>query len=166
MSWGLKWRPSLCKTAYFFFLLVYDICKFFLKPCNWLVVFVAVLLKYPQQAKGWKKVPYFRNTCVLSAPKGHYVELNFTMRSYSWAPRPCLQDYYLEIRDGNKQSANVLGVFCGDHKTAVVRSSGRSLWLRFFPYRRYYLNGYYMGRSFNQTGMVFLDKLSTLKALG
>ena len=128
-------------------------------------MFVVVLLKYPQQAKGWEKVPYFWNTRVLSAPKGHYVELNFTMRSYSWPPRPCLQEYYLEIRDGNEQSANVLGVFCGDHKTTVVRSSGRSLRLRFFPYRRYYLNGYYMGRSFNQTGMVFLDKLSTLKAL-
>ncbi|CAH3164544.1 unnamed protein product, partial [Pocillopora meandrina] len=93
---------------------------------------------------------------VLSAPKGHYVELNFTMRSSSWAPRPCLQDYYLEIRDGNNQLANVLGVFCGDHKAAVVRSSGRYLRLRFFPYRRYNLNAYYKGRSSNQTGTIFL----------
>ena len=124
------------------------------------------MLKYPQQARGWEKVPYFWKTHVLSAPKGHYVALDFTMRSYSRATRPCLRDYYLEIRDGNNQSANVLGVFCGDHKTAVVRSRGRYLWLRFFPYGRYDLNGYYMGRSFNETGTVVLDKLSTLKALG
>ena len=39
------------------------------------------------------------------------LELNFTMHSYSSAPRPCLWNYYLEIRDGNSQSANVLGVF-------------------------------------------------------
>ena len=77
-----------------------------------------------------------------------------------------MRDYYLEIRDGNNQSANVLGVFCGDHKTAVVRSSRRYLWLRFSPYHEYDLNGYYMGRSFNQTSKVFLDKLSTLKAIG
>ena len=110
------------------------------------------MLKYPQQAKGWKRVPWFWNTRVLSAPKGNYVELTFTMRSSSWAPRPCLQDYYLEIRDGSNQSANVLGVFCGDHKTAVVRSSGRYLWLRFFPDRNHLFSAYYTGRSFNQTG--------------
>ena len=94
------------------------------------------------------------------------MELKFTIRSDSWAPRPCLQDYYLEIRDGNNQLANVLGVFCGDHKTAVVRSSRRYLWLRFFPSREYDLDGYYVGRSFNQTSKVFLDKLNTLKAIG
>ena len=82
------------------------------------------------------------------------LELNFTMHSYSSAPRPCLWNYYLEIRDGNSQSANVLGVFCGDHKTAVVRSIGRYLWLRFFPSRRYNFNAYYTG--INQTGMIFL----------
>ena len=125
---------------------------------------MVVLLKYPQQAKGWEKVPYFLNTRVLSAPKGHYVELNFTMRSYSL--RPCVRDYYLEIRDGNNQSANILGVFCGDHKTTVVRSSRRYLWLKVFPSFEYGLNGYYMGRSFNQTSTVFLDKLNTLGALG
>nr|XP_058950660.1 uncharacterized protein LOC131778277 [Pocillopora verrucosa] len=73
------------------------------------------------------------------------------MRSYWWVRRPCLQDYYLEIRDGNNQSANVLGVFCGDHKAAVVRSSEGYLWLRFFPSRRHDFSAYYTGRSFNQT---------------
>ena len=119
-------------------------------------MFVVVLLKHPQQAKGWEKVPSFWDPHVLLAPKGHYVELNFTMRSYSWAPRPCLRDYYLEIRDGNNQLANVLGVFCGDHEAAVVRSSGRYMRLRFFPYRRYNLNAYYTGRSSNETGTIFL----------
>lgn len=117
--------------------------------CSFILLFF--LLKHPQQAKGWNKVPSFWKSHVLSAPKGHYVELNFSMRSYSSAPRPCLQDYYLEIRDGNNSFANVLGVFCGDKKAAVVRSSGGYLWLRFFPYRRYNLNAYYTGRSSNQT---------------
>nr|XP_058965299.1 uncharacterized protein LOC131791954 [Pocillopora verrucosa] len=49
------------------------------------------------------------------------------MYSYLSFPRPCLRDNYLEIRDGNNRSANVLGVFCGDPKTALVRSSGRFL---------------------------------------
>ncbi|XP_066023307.1 cubilin-like isoform X2 [Pocillopora verrucosa] len=117
--------------------------------CSFILLFV--LLKHPQQAKGWDKVPSFWESHILSAPKGHYVELNFTMRSSSWAPRPCLQDYYLEIRDGNNQSANVLGVFCGDHAAAVVRSSEGYLWLRFFPSRKYDFSAYYTGRSFNQT---------------
>ena len=72
ISWGLKWRPLLCKTAYFFFLLVYNIYNFFWKPSNWLVVFVAVLLKHPQKEKIWERVTLFWNAHVLSAPKGHY----------------------------------------------------------------------------------------------
>ena len=94
------------------------------------------------------------------------MELNFSMRSYPWASRPCLRDYYLEIRDGNNQSANVLGVFCGDHKTTVVRSSGRYLWLGFFPDYNIYLSAEYSEKSFNQTGKIFLAKLITVKALG
>ena len=94
------------------------------------------------------------------------MELKFTMRSYGWNPRPCLQDSYLEIRDGNDQSANVLGVFCGDHKTTVVRSSGRYLWLAFFPDGNINLSAEYSEKSFNQTGKIFLAKLITVKALG
>ena len=116
--------------------------------------------------KGWREVTWFDSTHVLSAPKGHYVELKFTMRSYWWNPRPCLQDNYLEIRDGNNRSANVLGVFCGNLKTALVRSSGRYLWLSFFPDGRYYLSAEYSEKSFNQTGTIFLAKLTTVKALG
>ena len=95
------------------------------------------------------------------------MELKFTMRRYRWYPPPCLQDNYLEIRDGNNRSANVLGVFCGDHKTTVVRSSGRYLWLGFsVPYNRHYLSAEYSEKSFNQTGTIFLAKLITVKALG
>ena len=94
------------------------------------------------------------------------MELKFTMRSIWWNPRPCLQDNYLEIRDGNSRSANVLGVFCRDHETAVVRSSGRYLWLSFFPDNRLDLSAEYSEKSFNQTGTIFLAKLITVKALG
>ena len=116
--------------------------------------------------KGWRRVPRFHNKYVLSAPKGHYVELKFTMYRYLSIPRPCLWNNYLEIRDGNNRSANVLGVFCGDPKTTLVRSSGRYLWLSFFPDRRYYLSAVYLEKSFNQTGTIFLAKLITVKALG
>ena len=94
------------------------------------------------------------------------MELKFTMYSYLSFPRPCLRDNYLEIRDGNNRSANVLGVFCGDPKTALVRSSGRYLWLSFFPDGRYCLSAEYLEKSFNQTGTIFLAKLTIVKALG
>ena len=94
------------------------------------------------------------------------MELKFTMYSYWSIPLPCLRDNYLEIRDGNNRSANVLGVFCGDHKTAVVRSSGRYLWLGFFTDDRHYLSAEYSEKSFNQTGTIFLAKLTIVKALG
>ena len=95
------------------------------------------------------------------------MELKFTMYSYWSIPLPCLRDNYLEIRDGNNRSANVLGVFCGDHKTTVVRSSGRYLWLGFsVPDNSPYLSAEYSEKSFNQTGTIFLAKLITVKALG
>ena len=111
------------------------------------------MLKYPQQAQGWERVPSFWRPQALSVPKGRYVELNFTMRS--WVSEPCAQGYYLEIRDGSSQSADVLGVFCGDHKTVVVRSSRRYMWLRFASSWAYHFNGLYIGRFFNQTGTMF-----------
>ncbi|PFX19884.1 Slit-like 1 protein [Stylophora pistillata] len=56
-------------------------------------------------------VPWFHSSQRLKAPKGHYVELNFTLRtSY---PTPCVDDMYLEVRDGYNKSANLLGRFCG-----------------------------------------------------
>ena len=94
------------------------------------------------------------------------MELKFTMYSHRSIPRPCLWDNYLEIRDGNTRSANVLGVFCGNLKTTLVRSSGRYLWLTFSPDSRYLLSAEYSEKSFNQTGTIFLAKLTTVKALG
>ncbi|XP_022807215.1 uncharacterized protein LOC111344265 [Stylophora pistillata] len=140
---------------------------------KWSFILFFFLLKYPQQAQGWKRVPSFWDSHGLSFQKGNYVELNFTIHSWSWVSEPCVQGYYLEIRDGINQSANVLDVFCGDHKTAIVRSSGRYMWLRFFPSREYDFRAYYRARSFNQTvtptmkevlktQAVFLNRTSTL----
>ncbi|CAH3158154.1 unnamed protein product, partial [Pocillopora meandrina] len=56
-------------------------------------------------------VPWFHSSILLQAPKGHYVELNFTMESSYLTP--CIDDKYLEVRDGYNKSANLLGVFCG-----------------------------------------------------
>ncbi|XP_022798292.1 uncharacterized protein LOC111336445, partial [Stylophora pistillata] len=122
-------------------------------------VSLSVLLKYPQQAQGWKRVSWFMNSKVLSVPKGKYVELDFTIHSMSWVVTPCVRGYYLEIHDGINQSANVLRMFCGDHKTAVVRSRGRYMWLRFFPNRGYYFRAYYIGRSFNQTATLTMKEV-------
>ena len=73
-------------------------------------------------------IPSFHSTQLLQAPKGHYVELNFTLKtSY---PTPCIDDMYLEVRDGNNESSNLLGVFCGRNISGIVRSSGQNLWLR------------------------------------
>ncbi|CAH3139397.1 unnamed protein product, partial [Pocillopora meandrina] len=73
-------------------------------------------------------VPSFDSTQLLQAPKGHYVELNFTLKtSY---PAPCIDDMYLEVCDGYNESSNLLGVFCGRNISSTVRSSGQNLWLR------------------------------------
>ena len=126
------------------------------KMSNWLaVVAVAVLLKYPQQAQGWIRVQEFGKPLVLSVPEGHYLELVFEMRASYWLRLTCLGGQYFEIRDGNNQSANLLGVFCGDHRTGVVRSSGQYMWLEFFPFNKYLFTADYIGRSLNETGMDF-----------
>ena len=81
-------------------------------------------------------VPRFNLSILLQAPKGHYVELNLTMESsYVTA---CIDDKYLEVRDGYNKSANLLGVFCGGNNSVVMRSSGQNLWIR--------KSGYYIGR--------------------
>ena len=73
-------------------------------------------------------IPSFHSTQLLQAPKGHYVELNFTLKtSY---PTPCIDDMFLEVRDGYNESSNLLGVFCGRNISGIVRSSGQNLWLR------------------------------------
>ena len=89
-------------------------------------------------------------------PRGHYVELNFTIRSYF--PQTCLWGFNLEIRDGRNQATNLLGEFCGDYGTGVVRSSGRYMWLKFIQTDLYnYISVFYTARSINETGMIFLS---------
>ena len=82
------------------------------------------------------------------------MQLRFTMSNTPKLRLPCLGGFYLEIRDGNNQTANALGVFCGEYRTDVERSaSGRYMWLKFFPYNHYDFTAFYTGRSLNEKGM-------------
>ena len=106
-------------------------------------------------------VPSFHSTQLLQAPKGHYVELNFTLKiSY---PTPCIDDMYLEVRDGNNESSNLLGVFCGSNISGIVRSSGQNLWLRksdkfndWWLYKNF--SGSYSNKTANTTGKHWLTE--------
>ena len=152
MQAAVSFSWSLCTIYNFFMITINCFC------CNqtkWLVAFIAGFLKYDKQAQGWKRVQEFDKEQILSVPQGYYVELNFTM--HSRFPLPCLWGSNLEIRDGNNQSANFLGEFCGDYGIGVVRSSGRYMWLKFS--RKCYSNfaAFYTGRANNETGMEFLS---------
>ena len=113
------------------------------------------LLEYDKQAQGWERVQEFDGKKFISVPRGHYVELNFTIRSYY--PQTCLWGFNLEIRDGRNQATNLLGEFCGDYGTGVVRSSGRYMWLKFIRTDLYNFDVFYTARSINETGMMFLS---------
>ena len=100
-------------------------------------------------------VPRFNTSILLQAPKGHYVELNFTMQSLY--PTPCIYDKYLEVRDGYNKSANLLGEFCGKNISVIVRSSGRNLWIRksdHFDDEFGWFRGSYTNKTLNFTGIV------------
>ncbi|XP_022777502.1 hemicentin-1-like, partial [Stylophora pistillata] len=56
-------------------------------------------------------------------------------------------------------------MFCGDHKTAVVRSRGRYIWLRFFPARRFGFRAYYRARSFNQTATLTMKEVPKTQSI-
>ncbi|KAJ7375208.1 hypothetical protein OS493_001951 [Desmophyllum pertusum] len=95
-------------------------------------------------------VPKFRTTRLLRVPKERYVEMAFIMRCT--ALQCCIDDEYLEVRDGHNQSANLLGTFCGRSTShiiqGVIRSSGRYMWLKFSPdSSRYLYYFYYKARS-------------------
>ena len=95
-----------------------------------LLVTAAIIVEVELQ----QLVPKFRTTRLLRVPKGRYVEMVFIMRCT--ALQCCIDDEYLEVRDGRNQSANLLGTFCGRPQrliAGVVRSSGRYMWLKFFP---------------------------------
>ena len=83
------------------------------------------------------------------------MEMDFTMSSYWYNPTPCIDDTYLEVRDGYNQSASLLGVFCGAHVTGIVRSSGQNMWLRKtdeFYYFYDQFRGSYTKKTANITG--------------
>ncbi|PFX14309.1 Tolloid-like protein 1 [Stylophora pistillata] len=85
---------------------------------------------------------------LLQAPKGNYLVLNFTMETSF--PIPCIYDMYLEVRDGYNKSANLLGRFCGEKVSGIVRSSGQNLWLRFsYDDSILWLSGYYHWMTFS-----------------
>ena len=104
-------------------------------------------------------VPSFHSTQLLQAPKGHYVELNFTLKtSY---PYPCIDDLYLEVHDRYNEFSNLLGVFCGRNISGIVRSSGQNLWLRKsdkfnFPWLHNIFSGSYSNKTANTTGEYWL----------
>ena len=112
-------------------------------------------MEYDKQAQGWVQVQEFDGKNFLSVARGHYVELNFTIRGKF--PHQCLWGFNLEIRDGSNQSTNLLGEFCGDYVTGVVRSSGRYMWLKFIRKELYNFAVFYTGRSISETGMKFLS---------
>ena len=102
----------------------------------------------------------FDSSKLLQVPKGHYVEINFTMETDH--PFPCIDDMYLEVRDGYNQSANLLGVFCGRNIAGILRSSGRNMWLSrkgegFFDY---VFKGSYSDKTDNITGKYCLDEIT------
>ena len=97
-------------------------------------------------------VPSFRSSKLLQAPKGHYVELNFSLETSH--ATPCIDDMYLEVRDGYNKSANLLGVFCGGNISVVMRSSGQNLWIRKSVHYIGRLRGSYANKTLNFTGIV------------
>ncbi|KAJ7378872.1 hypothetical protein OS493_020477 [Desmophyllum pertusum] len=105
-------------------------------------------------------VPWFYSRKILIVSKRHYVEMNFTMQNYVHYPSPCLDGIYLEVRDGDKQSANLLGIFCGSHVTGVVRSSAHNMWLKFSPYPGYKFGAFYSGKGINVTVAPSLDQVA------
>ncbi|PFX15442.1 Bone morphogenetic protein 1, partial [Stylophora pistillata] len=100
---------------------------------------------------------------LLQVQKGQYVEIWLEIWRYnSLSGVPCADEEYIEIRDDHNQSANLLGVYCGYHVTAIRRSSGQSLWLNFtHPDRYYYSSGSnYSGKALNETAEPNLNLVS------
>ena len=98
-------------------------------------------------------IPDFDTTHRLQVEKGKYVEIVLRFYLPFDSPgEPCVDEEYLEIRDGYNQSGNLLGVFCGREVPRFkVRSSGQNMWLRFSPLHRYRLSWprFYEGKALN-----------------
>ena len=104
----------------------------------------------------------FPSSQLLQAPKGHYVQLNFTLKtSYEIM---FINDRYLEFRDGYNESANLLGRFCGRNISGIVRSSGQNLWLRKSDYSNYLFRGSYRNKTTNITGKYWYAEISPWKS--
>ena len=97
-------------------------------------------------------VPRFNLSILLQAPKGHYVELNLIMESLYLTP--CIDDKYLEVRDGYNKSANLLGVLYLVYISVVMRSSGQNLWIRKSVHYIGRFRGSYANKTLNFTGIV------------
>ena len=117
---------------------------------RFLFILFAVLLILEVRLR--RVVPRFNLSILLQAPKGHYVELNLTMGS-SYVT-PCIDDRYLEVRDGYNKSANLLGVFCGGNNSVVMRSSGQNLWIRKSVHYIGRFRSSYTNKTLNFTGIV------------
>ena len=121
---------------------------------SFLFFFILLAVLLILEVRLQRDVPRFYTSILLQAPKGHYVELNFTMQSLY--PTPCIYDQYLEVRDGHKKSASLLGVFCGGNMSVIVRSSGQNLWVRKSDHFDDFdwFRGSYTNKTLNFTGNV------------
>ena len=120
---------------------------------SFLFFFILLAVLLILEVRLQRVVPRFDTSILLQAPKGHYVELNFTMQSLY--PTPCIYDQYLEVRDGYNKSANLLGEFCGRNISVIVRSSGQNLWIRKSVHFRHLSRfwGSYTNKTLNFTGI-------------
>ena len=119
---------------------------------SFLFFFILLAVLLILEVRLQRVVPRFYTSILLQAPKGHYVELNFTMQSLY--PTPCISDQYLEVRDGYNKSANLLGEFCGRNISVIVRSSGQNLWIRKSAHYFSRFWGSYTNKTLNFTGIV------------
>ena len=122
---------------------------------SFLFFFILLAVLLILEVRLQRVVPRFYTSILLQAPKGHYVELNFTMQSLY--PTPCIYDKYLEVRDGYNKSANLLGEFCGRNISVIMRSGGQNLWIRksdHFDDDFNWFRGSYTNKTLNFTGIV------------
>ena len=128
------------------------VCKYLSPDEGFLFFTVAIITEVYLR----RRIPRFDTTQLLQVKKGQYVEISFDMyRDSDSLGVPCADEEYLEIRDGQNQSANLLGVFCGWYVPDVIRrSSGHNMWLKLSPQRSYwfYFTSYYKGKAQNETG--------------
>lgn len=111
---------------------------------------------------------------VITVPEGHYVELRITFTSNDGFV--CPFGHYFVIRDGSKNTDELLGEACSFYKRKeyVFRSSGNNMWLKLhsrngwavYQYRRGRFHARYKAKPLNLTGMYsvycFLSRIHPL----